>query len=306
MKATLIYDRQSRSLVEEKVLGDTLMRLAYLSPGRALFQLLFFRTAWLSRLLGCYASSALSRRHITKTIAGLGIDVTEFKNPPDSFHSFNEFFVRHLKNGVRPFDPTPEALCSPADRRLLVFPELQDDTCLPVKGKEYTIAELFGPEHASQAEAFRGGALAVCRLCPADYHRFHFPAAGSIEEEWAISGRLHSVHPLALGLNIPVFVQNRRVVSLLRLETFGIAAFIEVGAFGVAAIVQTHDEKRFGKMDEKGYFEFGGSTIILVFQKGAVTFDEDLVQQSTAGRETLVKAGERIARQQVTDAGSRR
>ncbi len=293
-RVTRVYDRRTGSLVEERVLGDALMRLAYLGPGRALFSLLFFRTAWFSRLLGRYADCRCSRRRIAGTVRDLGIDMSECRDPLESFRTFNEFFYRRLKDGARPFDPDPAVLCSPADCRISVFPRLAGDTCVPVKGKEYTLSALFGPAKAERATAFSGGSLAVCRLCPADYHRFHYPGAGTTVERWEVDGRLHSVHPLVLGLGIPVFVENRRVVSLLRLVNLGPTAFVEVGAFGVGGMVQTHVETSFRKMAEKGYFRFGGSTIILVFEEDAVRFDEDLREQSAAGLETLVKAGERI------------
>jgi phosphatidylserine decarboxylase len=160
----------------------------------------------------------------------------------------------------------------------------------------FTLTALLGPGHEATAQSFTNGALAVCRLCPADYHRFHFPAAGRELSHWEVPGALHSVNPLALDLGLNVFAENRRQVSLLDLEQFGPAAFIEVGAFGVARIVQTHPHAPFTKMAEKGYFGFGGSSLVLVFRPGALTFDPDLVEQSRTGTEVRVLCGETIAR----------
>lgn len=292
----LIYDRVSRQQVRETVLGDGLLRLAYSRPCRWASEWLLFRNYLVSRLLGRYADCRCSRRRIAPTIAQLGIDESEFLQPASSYRTFNEFFTRQLKPGARPFAPDPASLCSPADCRLLVYPRLPEGHCIPVKGHPFSVAGLLGPTGEATARQFDNGALAICRLCPADYHRYHYPAEGNTLDAWELDGRLHSVSPLALALRIPIFDQNRRSVSLLALARFGPVAFVEVGAFGVAGIVQTHRKPVFERGDEKGYFRFGGSTIVLVFRPGAAVFDDDLVAHSAAGIETLVRCGERIGR----------
>lgn len=292
----LVFDRRRGELVREEVLGDRWLRLAYSAPLRRLTTAVLFRRALWSRLLGWYADRPRSRRRIAGTIAQLGLDPGEFRDPVSQYKSFNEFFCRHLRDGSRPFDPAPECLASPADCRVLVFPYLSDLACVPVKGCPFSVRGLLGPGQEEDAADFDGGALVVCRLCPADYHRFHYPAAGHEGAHWTVPGALHSVNPLALELGLNVFAENRRQVSLLDLEGFGLCAFVEVGAFGVARIVQTHDRGRFAKMDEKGYFCFGGSTIVLVFRAGAVTFDADLLERSAAGVEVLVRCGETLGR----------
>lgn len=292
----LVHDRATGRTFREQVLGDRLMRLAYSRPGRPLAEWLLFRNYLVSRLLGWFADRRFSRRRVQPTCAALAIDESEFLEPADSYRTFNEFFTRRLKPGARPFAADPAALCCPADCRLLVYPHLPEGHCVPVKGHPFTVAGLFGPGRENQAQPFANGALAICRLCPADYHRYHYPADGNTLDSWEIDGRLHSVNPLALALNIPIFDQNRRTVSLLALARFGPVAFVEVGAFGVAGIVQTHGQREFRRGDEKGYFRFGGSTIVLVFRPDSVTFAEDVVAQSAAGVETLVRCGEAIGR----------
>lgn len=292
----LIYDRATGRTFREQVLGDRLMRLAYSRPGRPLAEWLLFRSYLVSRLLGWFADRRFSRRRIQPTCTALAIDESEFLEPLDSFRTFNEFFTRRLRPGARPFSPEPTDLCSPADCRLLVYPHLPEGRCVPVKGRPFSVPGLLGPGRETQAQPFANGALAICRLCPADYHRYHYPADGGTLDTWEIDGRLHSVNPLALALNIPIFDHNRRVVNLLALARFGPVAFVEVGAFGVAGIVQTHRKREFQRGDEKGYFRFGGSTIVLVFRPGAMTFAEDLVAHSAQGIETLVRCGEAIGR----------
>ena len=173
--------------------------------------------------------------------------------------------------------------------------ELQNDLCVPVKGDQFTVAQLLGKQHAQIAELFLGGSLCVCRLCPADYHRFHFPDDGRLVASWPVKGRYNSVNPLALNQNLNVFTTNYREVSLLDLANFGQTIFIEVGAFAVASITQTNDGPVFMRGEEKGFFSFGGSTIIMVFQKDHVFFDDDILQHTAQNIETLIKAGEHIA-----------
>jgi phosphatidylserine decarboxylase len=291
-----VYDRRTGSRFQETVLGDGMMRLAYSRPCRWAAEWLLFRNYLVSRLLGWYADQGFSRRRIRPTVEQLGMDESEFLRPVEDFRTFNEFFYRKLKPGARPFAADPATFCSPADCRILVYPCLRDGQCVPVKGRPFTVAGLFGPAGGNHPEAYDGGALAICRLCPADYHRYHYPADGNRMAEWDVDGRLHSVNPLALALNLPIFDQNHRVVSLLALARFGAVAFVEVGAFGVGGIVQTHGQAAFLRGEEKGYFRFGGSTIVLVFRPHAITFDEDLVAHSSEGLETLVRCGEGIGR----------
>ncbi len=285
----LIYDRTTQQLVHERVLGDTLLRRSYQMPWRPFSRFLLFRFALFSRLMGWYCDSKFSRKNIHPTIRDLLIDMDEVEIPESGFTSFNDFFARRLKAEARPFNPDPAVLCAPADARYHVY-RLEDGTCLPVKGASFTAAEFLRCPPADAA-GFRGGYAVVARLCPSDYHRFHFPAAGHVVDSYTIRGRYDSVNPVALSLKLPVFVENRRTVSLLDLESFGRTAFVEVGAFGVGAIVQTHRGREFRKMEEKGYFKFGGSTVVLLFGPDQIRLDEDLLEHSREGFETLVKAG---------------
>ncbi len=288
---TICYNRKTGLPEKEIVLGDTMLRLAY---GNAVGRVMFwpmFRTSVFSRLLGAYANSGHSRKRIEKTVSELGINMSDFVVPEGGFKCFNDFFYRHIKEGARPF--AEKGLCSPADCRLTIYPELQEGVCIPVKGREYSVSELLGDPGKEYADLFNGGSLAVFRLCPADYHRYHYPDNGRTVASWKMRGNYHSVNPLPLIKNVKVFTHNVREVSILELEHFGICAFIEVGAFGVGTIRQTHVSPDFKRGDEKGYFAFGGSTIIMIFSKGSVTFDEDLLEH--APMEALVKTGEHIA-----------
>ena len=286
------YRRGRQNKDEEIIIGGAMMRWAYYHRlGKAISGILF-KHAWPSRMGGWLASRRWSRRQIGPFIRNLHIDPGEFSEPPESFLSFNAFFSRRLKAGARPFSAEPQELASPADGRVIVHPRLQQQMVLPVKGKSFTVEALLG---RSAAECYNGS-LAIVRLCPADYHRFHFPCEGRVLDQQRIRGRYHSVNPLILRLGIDVFSENERQVAMLENELFGRFAYVEVGAFGVGSIVQTYRGLTFAKGEEKGYFQYGGSTIILVFQPGRIRFAEDLLAHSAEGYETFLKAGEELGR----------
>jgi phosphatidylserine decarboxylase len=291
-QAITYWNRKTGELREEAVLGDAAMRWAYGTLSGRICSPLLFATSLMSRLLGWYFHSRWSRRRIARTIADLGIDVTEFDRPPEEFATFSEFFTRHLKDGARPFPDDPGLFPSPADGRLLVYPEASGDTPVRVKGIEGPVGDLFD----RPIDGFEDGAVAVVRLCPADYHRYHFPTDGTVAETGAIRGRYDSVNPVALDVRPRIFSRNKRAFTLIDTEGFGRIAFVEVGASGVSRIHQTFEGTEVSRGQEKGYFDFGGSTIVLAFAPGAITFDEDLVANSAKDIETLVRAGERIGR----------
>lgn len=286
------YRRGSDQKEEEIILGGGLMRWAYQSrAGRALTGFLFNRR-WPSRLAGWYADSRWSRRQIAPVIRNLGIDTGELDTPVESYATFNAFFTRRLKPGARPFALEPAEVASPADGRVLVYPQLQQTTLLPIKGKSFTVDALLG----MPAAGYAGGSLAVVRLCPADYHRFHFPCDARVIAQRRIPGRYHSVNTLVVAMGVDVFSENERQVTLLENEQLGEFALVEVGAFGVGSIVQTFTGAEVRKGEEKGYFQYGGSTIVLLFRRERVEFCPDLIAHSAEGIETFLRAGELLAK----------
>lgn len=287
----IVVDRETGKPFEEAVLGEKWIRWAYQDSGSGILERILFRSSLLSRLMGMWYDSSFSKGKIDSVIRELSIDVDECEQPKEGFNSFNDFFFRQLKPGARPFDPAPETVVSPADGRVLVFPALDEDSFAPVKGYPFSIRNML-PDHADR---FVNGALAIIRLCPADYHRYHFPCAGSIRESRDIAGALHSVNPIALASGADIFGDNKRSYTLIDTELAGTLCFMEVGAFGVGSIVNTCRSGDVEKMDEKGYFKFGGSTVVLVFEPGRIRFCEDLVENSAAGKETLVKVGQPLA-----------
>ncbi|KIC26638.1 MULTISPECIES: archaetidylserine decarboxylase [unclassified Leisingera] len=287
----LVVNRETGETFEEAVLGEKWIRWAYQNASARPVEKLLFRSSLISRLMGAWFDSRFSKGKIAAVVDELSIDMSEATAPADSYGCFNDFFVRHLRPEARPFSADPKDIVSPADGRVLVFPELAEDVFVPVKGYPMSVRTML----PGIAERFIGGALAIVRLCPADYHRYHFPAAGRITAAQDIPGALHSVNPIALGAGPDVFGENKRTWTLIETENLGSYCFVEVGAFGVGSIVNTRTSGAVQKMDEKGYFKFGGSTVVVVFEPGKVRFADDLVANSAKGRETLVKVGQPFA-----------
>ena len=288
----IVIDRETGEAFEEAILGEGWLRWAYHDKRSGLLRRALFSTPFFSRLIGRWYDSRLSKRKIAKVIRDLGIDVSEFADPADSYRSFNDFFTRQLKPNVRPYSKDPNDIIAPADGRTLVFPTITEDTFAPVKGRPFSIRKML-PDHA---ETFINGALAVIRLSPADYHRYHFPCAGKIIEHKDIKGLFHSVNPIALERASDVFGDNKRAYTIIDTEVAGRLCYMEIGAFGVGSIVNTCCSGAVEKMQEKGYFKFGGSTVVLLFEAGKIEFCEDLVENSAQGKETLVKVGQPLAK----------
>lgn len=284
------YIRGATELTRETIMGEKWIRWAYQNNGRGLAAKLLFSSGLVSRLFGAYYDSRLSKGKISSAIKELGIDVSEFADDVASYGSFNEFFYRKLKPECRPFDDSDAVFCSPADGRTLAFPKLDSDTLLPVKGCPISVRAFLGRD----LDTFDNGAALMVRLCPADYHRYHFPCAGEIVDTWDVPGLYHSVNPIALASGTNVFCCNKRTITLIDTERFGKVAYIEIGAFGVGSINQTYSGNEVEKMAEKGYFKFGGSSLALLFEPGKICFSDDLIQNTAAGYETLVKVGETV------------
>jgi phosphatidylserine decarboxylase len=217
----------------------------------------------------------------------------EYEEGP--FRSFNEFFIRRFRPGARRFVPEKGRMPAFAEARYLAYESVKPDEVFPVKGEHLSAERLLGGRACAE---FAGGPLLLARLCPTDYHRFHYPDSGRTLESWRIPGKLHSVNPAALKFRGDILCTNERHVSILETESLGKLAYVEVGALCVGLIVQSHDEKApFARGDEKGYFLFGASTVIVLGQPGAWVPDEDLVEQTrTHRRETLVRLGQGIAK----------
>ena len=304
-------DRKSGEKVAESVMGDGALRFAYETlAGRTLWPVLF-GSRFVSAVMGWRYDLSLSRRSIARLAAIPGCRADEAEKPVAAYRSFNEFFTRRLKPGAR---PVGDGLVSPADGRLRLYLNTDADLPFPLKGATRSLREVFAPDADTSQTVFdfeKRFDIAVVRLAPVDYHRFHFPCDSTVlGEVKKVPGRYHSVNPIALVRRPDVYADNERQIVECD-SRYGRYWSVDVGAFGVGTIVQTFGEperqetddfdgetprKEFRKGEERGYFKFGGSTVILVMQAGAVTWDADLVRNSAAGYETRVFCGERLGR----------
>jgi phosphatidylserine decarboxylase len=224
-----------------------------------------------------------------------GIRMEEFEH--SEYRSFNDFFVRKFRAGARTFTMDRSVLPAFAEARYLAFSQVTPDLRFPVKGTSMAASPMLAvPREAGiDPGRFRGGPLLIARLCPADYHRYHYPDSGRTADTWTVHGRYHSVNPIALAALGDVFVRNERRVAILETDHFGCLAYVEVGALGVGRIVQTHDEaKPYRRGDEKGMFLFGGSTVMVFGEPGTWAPSADLLERTEEGTETLVRLGEPV------------
>ncbi|KAK4104102.1 hypothetical protein N658DRAFT_242298 [Parathielavia hyrcaniae] len=236
-----------------------------------------------------------SKAEIPKFIAFHGLDLSEVLLPLDEFKSFNEFFYRALKPEARPCSApsNPRIIVSPADCRAVVFNRIETATKVWVKGREFSVKRLLGdayPEDVGRYEG--GGALGIFRLAPQDYHRFHIPVDGVMRQPRTIAGEYYTVNPMAIRSALDVYGENVRVVVPVDSPEFGRVMVICVGAMMVGSTVITRSEgEEVRRGEELGYFKFGGSTLVLLFESGRMVFDDDLVDNSNTALETLVRVG---------------
>lgn len=287
-----IYDRKEKKLMEEKVVGEKFLKLLYERPyGKPL--LFLVKRKFFSAFYGRLMNTAWSRKMIEPFILEHGISMEESPVKAKEFTSFNDFFRRRLTPSARPFDPTTQVFPSPADSRLLAFEDMDIDQVIQVKGMTYSLKELL--RNPVLAENYQKGTVLVFRLNPLDYHRFHFVDEGIPHPAENIKGLYYSVNPMALKSIPRIYLENKRSITRFDSRNFGALLYVEVGATNVGTIIQTHEECRpVKKGSEKGYFEFGGSTVILFIEKDRLVLHEDILMASREGIETRVLCGESI------------
>lgn len=274
---------------EENDLQDRFLRLMYShAAGRAVMQPLVQPAV--SRAAGCFLDNRWSVPLIAPFVRKNHISLKECTEK--QFFSFNGFFVRKLKWNARPFSDAPEEFISPCDARLTVYP-IRENGRFEIKNTEYTLEQLL--RDRKLAKRYEGGTLFLFRLSVDDYHRYLFVDDGICSTERRIEGVLHTVNPAANDY-CPIYKENTRTYTLLRSANFGTLLQMEVGAMMVGKIVneQTREARRVQRGEEKGYFAFGGSTIIVLAQKGSVAPEKRIWNYSRLGIETRVRQGETV------------
>lgn len=292
MKVPELYNRQTKKIELENTYKVNGLAFLYKNTlGRALTKSLLNKSM-VSKAYARYVKSPKSLGQIPKFIDHYQINTEEVKEPIHSFKCFNDFFIRELKENARPIDNEPSHLISPADSRLMIF-DLSEASNIPVKGYWYSLESLLKDE--ALAAEYADGWCFVYRLAPNDYHRYSYIDKGTQDGVRRIKGVLHSVHPLALAETRALIAKNYRELTILHTENFGDVLHLEVGALLVGKIIQGHDGPySFERGEEKGYFEYGGSTVVQIFKKGSIQPDADILAYSQKRIETLVQLGEKV------------
>ncbi len=290
-----IYNRNSKKYDTENVAGGNYIKWCYESPIGKSFTELLIKKKLFSKVYGKYCDNNLSKNKISSFINDFDIDMSICKNNLNDFRNFNDFFIRELNDAARPIDMDTDKLISPGDGRLFAYTDISVNDLVQVKDITYSLAELI--QDNDIANEYEGGVCLILRLCPTDYHRFHFVDYGTCEKTNFIPGNYYSVNPTALERVAKLYCQNKREWCVFHSENFGDIIHVEVGATCVGSIIQNYKENTpISKGDEKGYFKFGGSTTILFFKPNTIIVDEDILTQSSLGFETKVNMGETIGK----------
>lgn len=277
----IVYNRKTKEMEQETEYGETTIEFLYHTIlGRCILKWIVARP-FFSKIRSFYQKSPRSRKEIIPFIKKYAIEMTGYAKDYDCFH---DFFIRKRKINQTAY---AHELIAIADSKLLVY-KIDENLRLNVKHSSYTLQEIV--ENEINLAPFKNGICLVFRLSISDCHRYHFIDGGKYIQRYRIKGLLHTVRPISAQYRI--FSRNQREVSLLQTEQLGVVIQVEVGALLVGCI-KNHDTKSFAKLEEKGYFEYGGSTII-VFLQNKVKIDADILENSHNGIETKVEIGEKI------------
>lgn len=244
----------------------------------------------LTKVAGAYLNSSLSKAMINPFIQKNELQMDEYE--PMVYRSFNHFFMREIKPEARVLSQEKTVLSAPCDGKVTVYPISADQT-FKIKQSEYALSELL--DSTSLAQEWQGGCAVIFRLTPDDYHHYYYIDEGTILAQQEIAGVFHTVQPIAVH-NEPVFSRNAREVTIIETNHFGKIAQIEVGALMVGKIKNLKNSGGCQRFEKKGWFEFGGSTVILLFQENQVTIDPDIWSNTENNLETIVKFGQIVGK----------
>ena len=245
-------------------------------------------TPAISRMAGWFLSTGASRIFISPFIRSNHIDMSQYE--PGPFPSYNAFFSRKILPEKRILDTDPSHLISPCDSKLTALP-ISAESIFTLKHTAYTTASLL--RNDTFAEEYAGGWALIFRLTVDDYHRYCYPCDAVKEDNVRIPGVLHTVNPIANDF-FPIYKENSREYTILHTDSFGDVIMMEVGALMVGKIVNHHQAASVKRGQEKGYFQFGGSTVVLLLKKDTLKMDADILENSALGIETVVRFGEKI------------
>ncbi len=283
----MIKDRNGEIVVTNEKQNILLKKLYGTVCGRVILKAL--TAPAVSKAAGAFMDSRLSVPLIKRFIKSSGIDTSQYVMK--KFRSYNEFFTRRVKRGMRPIDRMPSHFISPCDSKLTVY-KIGKSSVFRIKGSRYRVSDLI--QNDFLAKRYEGGYCMIFRLEVDDYHRYCYIDSGTKTENTFINGELHTVNPIALE-HYNIYKRNCREYTVLHTENFGDVVQVEVGAMMVGRIVNRHGAAEVVRGEEKGKFEFGGSTIVLLVQEDMIRIDDDILRNSAENIETVVKYGEKVA-----------
>ncbi|RLG15504.1 MAG: phosphatidylserine decarboxylase [Candidatus Nanohalarchaeota archaeon] len=287
--------RETGEVEDESVPWKYWLKWQYNNPIGKLCLRAVINRKFISSVCGRFMDMRLSRKTIAKIARNYNVDMGEFEKKIDDFKSFNDFFMRRLKPGARPIDEDSAVICSPTDGNVLGFEKVSHLDNFFIKGEQFTLSTFLQDEDL--ASEYEEGSLMIFRLAPYDYHWFHFPVSGFVNPSVKIKGKYDSVSPYAVKKNVRIYCRNKREYAVIKTEELGDVLMAEIGATMVGSIVQRYfPYSAVEKGQEKGYFLFGGSTVVLLFEPGRVNIDEDLVRNTLNNLETRALVGERVAK----------
>lgn len=279
----IIYRNKNKS---ENLEYSVLVKFLYNTKlGRCLLKIIANRK--IANLVGSFLNSKLSipiKNHVIKKHQ---IEMNNFVDI--KYDNYNKFFTRKYKDKYLKINDKENVFISPCDSKLMVL-KIDEHSTFNIKHANYRLEEIVKNDIIQE---YKNGYLLIFRLDVNDYHRYCYLDDGTRSEYTYIDGILHTVQPIVYD-KVSVFHQNAREWCLLKTKNFGEIIQVEVGALLVGKIVNNKDIASFKKGDEKGYFEFGGSTILLFVKDNVVSFDQDILENSQNGNETVVKYGEKI------------
>ena len=285
------FNRYTGQVETEKVYGESWLRFVLFNPFGQLALHAVVKRAWFSNWYGWRMNQSRSVSLVRPFIEQYDIAEEEHVKAANEFTSFNDFFYRKLTSEARPINSEAGSVVFPADGRHLGFAKASEVESVFIKGQKFNLECLLGD--ADLASRFANGAAVFSRLCPVDYHRFHFPVAGLPGNARLINGLLYSVNPLALRDRLAILWENKRFVTEIDTEEVGKVLMLEIGATNVGSVNHTFVPTRpVKKGEEKGYFAFGGSATFTIFEPGRVRLADDLLEQSAEQRELYAKVGD--------------
>lgn len=278
-----IFDFESKKEIEVSQYHQKSLSFLYETAlGR--FFLKFVTLPFISKIYGKYNDSVFSKKKIESFIEEYNIDMSIYEKV--DYNNFNEFFYRKIIPSSRPISKKDSDFISCCDSRVMVYP-ITDDLVFSVKDTQYSVESIL--QDRELAKKYKNGLCIVLRLCVSDYHRYCFFDSGVVKKRYPIKGKLHTVSPISYS-HFKVFQENSREVSILETKNFGTVSQVEVGAIMVGKIIN-HDIMEFKRGMEKGYFKFGGSTIVLLVEKDKINIDPVILEYSKKGIEVQVQLG---------------